>query len=138
VTFVVVDTGVLVAAFNDRETLHRPAARLLSRVDLDFVVPVLCVGEAAYLIARDLGPQLEARFISGCVHLDIRTPEAEDLARMSDIMLKYADFPVGAVDASVVALAERLETGLVATFDRRHFGAVRPRHIESCTLLPEL
>jgi predicted nucleic acid-binding protein len=47
------------------------------------------------------------------------------------------DFPLGGTDASVVALAERLGTELVVTFDRRRFGAIRPRHCESLQLLPE-
>ena len=52
-------------------------------------------------------------------------------------MDQYADFPLGAADASVVALAERLNTDLIVTIDRRHFGVVRPRHCEAFRLLPE-
>jgi len=40
-------------------------------------------------------------------------------------------------DASVIALAERLETDTIITLDRRHFGAVRPRHCPAFRLLPE-
>jgi hypothetical protein len=49
---------------------------------------------------------------------------------------EYADFPLGGTDASVVALAERLDADVVVTLDRRHFGAVRPRHREALVLLP--
>ena len=56
---------------------------------------------------------------------------------MADLMDQYADFPLGAADASVVALAERLNTDLIVTIDRRHFGVVRPRHCEAFRLLPE-
>lgn len=135
---VVVDTGPLVAAFNDKDRVHRVSAELLARTDVDFVVPALCVGEAAYLIARDLGPALESRFVAGCSGLDLRLPDGVDLARMAELMSQYSDFPIGAVDASVVALAERLETPFVATLDLRHFRAIRPRHVEAFTLLPEL
>jgi len=44
---------------------------------------------------------------------------------------------LGTTDASVIALAERLEITEIATLDRRHFTAVRPRHVEAFTLLPE-
>jgi hypothetical protein len=40
------------------------------------------------------------------------------------------------VDASVVALAERLGTTRIATLDRRHFGNVRPKHVAVFELLP--
>jgi len=34
-------------------------------------------------------------------------------------------------------LAERLDTDLVLTLDRRHFAAVRPAHFPALRLLPE-
>lgn len=42
----------------------------------------------------------------------------------------------GVVDASVLALAERLGETKLATLDRRHFAAVRPLHTEALILLP--
>jgi predicted nucleic acid-binding protein len=59
-----------------------------------------------------------------------------DLLRMSELVATYADMPLGAVDASVVAIAERLDVTSIATLDRRHFSVVRPRHIAAFTLLP--
>jgi hypothetical protein len=43
---------------------------------------------------------------------------------------------LGFVDAFVIALAERLDVKQIATVDRRHFAAVRPRHTNVLTLLP--
>ena len=40
------------------------------------------------------------------------------------------------VDASVVAIAERLEQDTIATLDRRHFSVVRPLHVDAFTLVP--
>jgi predicted nucleic acid-binding protein len=51
-------------------------------------------------------------------------------------MERYADLPLGLVDASVIAVAERLGADAIATLDRRHFSVVRPRGIEAFTLLP--
>jgi len=48
----------------------------------------------------------------------------------------YGDLPLGTVDASVVAAAERLDITTIATIDRRHFSVVRPSHVEAFTLLP--
>ena len=44
--------------------------------------------------------------------------------------------PLGTVDASVIALAERLKVAQIATLDHRHFSVVRPAHVESFELLP--
>jgi uncharacterized protein len=43
---------------------------------------------------------------------------------------------IGFVDASVVAVTERLRVRVVATTDRRHFGAVRPRRVAALELVP--
>jgi predicted nucleic acid-binding protein len=61
---------------------------------------------------------------------------ASDLTRMADLVRTYADFPLGAADASVVAIAERLGATRVATIDHKHFRAVRPAHCEAFELLP--
>jgi len=55
---------------------------------------------------------------------------------MGELILQYADFPLGAVDASVIAVAERFGVARVATLDRRHFSVVKPTHVPALTLLP--
>jgi predicted nucleic acid-binding protein len=62
--------------------------------------------------------------------------EPADLMRIAELVSTYRDLPLGTVDASVVAAAERLEITAIATLDRRHFGVVRPAHIEAFELLP--
>jgi predicted nucleic acid-binding protein len=68
--------------------------------------------------------------------LDAVDLSPEDFARMADLVTRYADLPLGTTDAAVVAVAERLGITEVATLDRRHFGVVRPRHVDALTLLP--
>jgi uncharacterized protein len=48
----------------------------------------------------------------------------------------YADLGLGGTDASLVAIAERLNITTIATLDRRDFTVVRPRHVDAFTLLP--
>ena len=55
---------------------------------------------------------------------------------MAELVETYLDLPLGVVDAAVVAVAERLNLTEVATIDHRHFTVVRPRHVQSFTLLP--
>nr|WP_232839795.1 MULTISPECIES: PIN domain-containing protein [Nocardia] len=59
-----------------------------------------------------------------------------DLQRMAELVRKYADFPLRAVDAAVLAVAERLGVREVATLDLRHFSAVRTCHSTPLRLLP--
>jgi hypothetical protein len=46
---------------------------------------------------------------------------------MAALVRQYHNFPLGAVDAAVVAVAERLAAVRIATLDHRHFRAVTPR-----------
>jgi predicted nucleic acid-binding protein len=59
-----------------------------------------------------------------------------DWARIAELMEEYLDLPVGTVDASVIALAERRGLKVIATLDQRHFRVVGPRHVEAFTLVP--
>ena len=60
----------------------------------------------------------------------------DDLVRMAELVRQYANLPLGATDASIVALAERLDARTIITLDRRHFAAIRPRHCEQFEVLP--
>jgi uncharacterized protein len=85
-----------------------------------------------------LGSQTEALFLDSLAsgEFELEGVDASDLARMAELVGRYADFPLGAADASVVAVAERLKTARIATLDHRHFRAVRPAHCDAFELLP--
>lgn len=53
-----------------------------------------------------------------------------------ELVETYADLDLGFVDASVVAVAERLGVDTVATINHRDFRVVRPRHLDAFTLVP--
>jgi predicted nucleic acid-binding protein len=131
----IVDSGPLYAAADTDDDEHERSIAVLQRRDLDLVVPALVVAEVTYLVGRRLGADAEARFLAGLAAIDVEPPRAGDWERMAELVRDYADFPLGGTDASVVALAERLDTDVVITLDHRHFGAVRPRH-RSLRLLP--
>ncbi|HYW89174.1 MAG TPA: hypothetical protein VFB50_15480 [Chloroflexota bacterium] len=56
---------------------------------------------------------------------------------IADPVERYADFQLGGTDASVIALAERVNTDLIITLDRKRFEVIRPRHTAAFRLLPE-
>jgi predicted nucleic acid-binding protein len=59
-----------------------------------------------------------------------------DTVRIAELVARYNDLPLGTVDASLVAAAERLSVNHIATTDRRHFSIVRPAHADTLELLP--
>lgn len=92
--------------------------------------------EVTYFIGGRLGPEAESKFLRALAQLDIEGPSNSDLERMSALVSRYADFPLGGTDASTVALAERLDTPVLISFDHRHLGAIRPKHCPAFELLP--
>jgi predicted nucleic acid-binding protein len=132
----VVDAGPLYAAADADDEDHLACRAALSRADLRLIVPALVVAEATYFVGRRLGAAAESRFLDGVGELDVEGPSREDFARMAELVQKYADFPLGGTDASVIALAERLGAPIILTLDRRHFAAAVPRHCEAFQLLP--
>jgi predicted nucleic acid-binding protein len=133
----VVDTGPLVAASNKNDDFHEKCLRILESRELELVIPTLVVTEVAYLLNRDFGASAEAAFLRGLEEFDVEPPLAEEWQTVASLVERYADFPLGAVDASIIVLAERLETDLVITLDYRHFRAVRMRDGRPFHLLPD-
>lgn len=68
--------------------------------------------------------------------LAVEGVEPVDWLRIAELVAKYDTLPLGTVDASVVAAAERLGVQAVGTLDRRDFSVVRPRHCDAFELLP--
>lgn len=62
----------------------------------------------------------------------------DDYVRVRQLVLQYADSDIGFVDAAVLAIVERLNEPKLATIDHRHFGMMRPRHVDALQLLPDL
>ena len=102
------------------------------------VLPVTILPELAHLVGRRVGPRAEVelvRFIAGG-ELPVEALRPVDTSRAADLMSVYVDAPLGFVDASVVAMAERLGVTTILTTDRRHFSLVRPSHISNFRLVP--
>ncbi len=95
------------------------------------------VTEVVYLLSTRLGVESEVRFLTDLAegNLIVEKVAAPDWLRIAELVATYRDLPLGTVDASVVAAAERLDISEIATLDRRHFTVVQPNHA-SFTLLP--
>ena len=90
------------------------------------------------MLNRELGPAAEATFVRGVAQGDFELVHltTADLVRVAELIEQYDDLPLGTTDASVIAVAERLNVTEIATLDRRHFTVVRPRHVTAFTLVP--
>jgi uncharacterized protein len=132
----IVDAGPLYAAADLDDADHDRCVAVLQRRDLQLVIPAMVVAEATYFVGTRLGATAEATFLRGIGDLEVEPPSPEDWQRMAELVERDGNFPLGGTDASVIALAERLDAPVVITLDRRHFSAVKPRHRSALDLLP--
>lgn len=68
----------------------------------------------------------------------VPTLDSHELRAAAKLCSRYRDQEIGLADASIVVLAARFSTRHLATFDERHFRAVRPLDDDAgtFTLLP--
>ena len=101
-------------------------------------MPTLVITEVVYLLATRLGTEPEVRFLGDLAGgaFIVEPVAAADWLRIAELVARYRDLPLGTVDASVVAAAERLGVAEIATVDRRHFSVICPAHVSAFTLLP--
>ena len=135
---VLADTGALYALLDRDDVWHSRVLEWWRLNGAVTVVPSSVLPEVCYLLQRRIGPRAEEAFVRSVADGEfvLEDLEMQDVSRAADIMRQYEAFPVGFVDASLVALAERLWTVDVLTTDRRHFTALRPRHARALALHP--
>lgn len=96
------------------------------------------ISESSWLILDRLGSQAQDRFLtlipSGeLLPIDLLTT---DWIRCIALCREYSDLRLDFIDASLVAIAERLGETKIATFNYRDFLVVRPSHIAAFELVP--
>lgn len=131
-----VDTSFVVAAYDDGASEHAAVAAWLRTADEELVTTPMAVAEMDYLVLRRGGAtarnalwrNLDAEAIVVRWWAD-GTSETLSVARSRP--------EIGLVDASLVALATRLRTDRIATFDLRHFRTLETRGGKPFTILPD-
>ena len=135
---IVVDTGVLYGAVDRDDPRQADCAAVLEAHAGELAAPVPVIVETAWLIESRVGPDAEAAFLRSVNAGEIERVDltVDDWVRVVELIERYADLHLGTVDASVVAVAERLGIATIATLNERDFRVVRPQHVDAFTLLP--
>jgi predicted nucleic acid-binding protein len=135
---ILIDTGIIIALADKSDLWHQRSLRFLDTYNGKLIAPTTIIPEACYILNAYLGPSAEMAFIESLVRRQIflEPVTREYLSRSQEILRAYSDLNVGLVDASVIALAERLHISKILTADRRHFSAIKPKHGLQLELLP--
>jgi predicted nucleic acid-binding protein len=134
----ILDTTVALAALDAADRDHVASAKLIAEEPEELIVPTLVLAELDYWCHERLTPDVWLAFLKDVLDgaYTVVDPTRGDLVRCDELQRTYADLKVGVVDASILALVERLGEPRLATLDHRHFDVMRPRHVKALELLP--
>lgn len=132
------DTSFLFALADVSDRNHVRVLEVARTLTVPLILPLPVLPEICYLLASRLGHKVMRQFLhelaaSETILEPINRP---DLRRVNELLDQYADSRLDFVDASLIAIAERLGVTRVLTLDRRDFTHVRPRHCTHFELLP--
>lgn len=133
----IADTGFVVALLNRADDRHLDVTSVYLQQEL-ILLPQTVLAEVAYLVGRNAGISVLVTFFRNLAASRFRSISLteDDLFRVADILEQYQDSRIDFVDASVMAIAERLSSIRILTLDQRDFRLFRPRHCSSFELLP--
>jgi hypothetical protein len=123
----IVDANFVYALLDRRDRHHAAAAEWFEHADEDIATTPLVLAEIDYMAGARLGRAARSAFRSDLgvgAYVVAWWPEATRQA--VHVAEQYRDLDVTLADASLVALAARLATTRIATFDERHFRAMQP------------
>ena len=94
------------------------------------------ITEAMYFLSQtSRGPRLVAEFVEATGTKVFDGTQPSDLMAAVERMEKYEDLPMDFADATLVLLAEKLNTLNVLTLDRRGFSVFRTSNLDAFHLV---
>lgn len=136
VSDLLLDTGGLVSLLDRSQARHRECVSFYEGWEGTVVSTEAVLTESAHLLSRAPGG------VEACVRFFLQggamlVPSSRAaLGRCRELVRKYADLPMDYADATLVALAEDLETAWVLTTDRRDFEVYRWRGRRPFRIVP--
>lgn len=133
---IIADTSGIIAFLDRDDHYHSLAVNIVTTYQI--YIPVTVLPEVDYLATKYLGERVARSFIEdlgdGC--FNYFTLELNDINKITKLMERYQDLPLGFVDASLVILAQRYQIKRILTLDRRHFNLIQSEQVKYLEILP--
>jgi predicted nucleic acid-binding protein len=126
---ILADTGAMLALLDADDRHHKVVRRLYEQDPGSWIVPWAVLPELDYLVGKELGAKVELAWLADLAAgvFVVEWGKDDDLIRAEELARRYKALELGLVDATVIAVAERLGAKDIATLDVRDFGAVSIR-----------
>lgn len=130
------DTGALVSLLDRSQRDHQTCVRYFEAWEGSVVSSEAVLTEATHLLGGLPGGRracLDFFLAGGAV---LVPPTSASLRRARELIEQYTNLPMDYADATLVVLAEEIETDLVFTTDRKDFSVYRIRGRQPFRLVP--
>lgn len=134
-----IDSGFLYATLDRNDVNHLNVIKVLPNLQNDNIyLPIVVLVEVAYLLQGRLGHHQMRQFISTLENspLEFEPITKADTKRIFELLEEYSDNQLDFVDASITAIAERLNIQRILTVDQRDFRIIRPNHCDYFEIIP--
>lgn len=113
----ILDTGVLLAFLDRRQTAHLAAASAISMHGPPYLTVESVLSELGFLLRRDRMSHALAVDLVAEGGIEVVPVLDRSAARVRELMRAYEDVPMSLADASLVCLSELERDTPIATFD---------------------
>ncbi len=133
----IADTAFVASLGNREDKRHQDCLAVYKREEAIYL-PQTVFAEVGYMLGREIGNRGFADFLRRLPETKYRilALEMADFLRTAELLEQYADSRVDFVDASIAAVAERLNITRILTLDQRDFHVMRPKHTDYFEILP--
>lgn len=113
------DTGALIALINRSDSAHAACTAVLRNLPKPLVTTWPCVAESMYLLGSVGGYLFQEKLwrLLEMTPIAIHVTSPAETARMRALMAQYQKTPMDLADASLVAMAETLDSRRIFTID---------------------
>lgn len=134
---IIADTGFIVALTNRSDKYHEAVKKIYYQQQT-ILIPQTVLAEVSYLIGKEGGTTAVSAWLKGLFksRFTLIPLINIDILRTAEILEQYNDSRIDFVDASVMAIAERLRITQILTLDKRDFSIFRPKHCTVFILIP--
>lgn len=131
---ILIDSGPLIALFDSSDKYHVASVTFIKTNNSELITTLASITETLHLLDFNRNAQIDFLGWANAGAIVIEPITLDDLSRIKDLTIKYADLPMDFADACLVFLGEKLKINRIATIDR-DFDVYRLNGREPFTML---
>ncbi len=115
---ILIDSGPLIALFDSDDDYHAASKNFIKSNRSELITTIASITETLHLLDFNRNAQIDFLGWVNAGAVSIEPITANDLFRIKELTIKYADLPMDFADACLVFLGDKLKINEIATVDR--------------------